>query len=108
KKALSDLLKVIYKEQFAAPGYWNDLPELIDGRCDPRYGVTYYIGDVRDETEQRYMVLNTGDSQWYMFQPLLGETTIAIADGLPVRKVDLPKNLRRALAKGVCNGAAKP
>jgi hypothetical protein len=107
RKELARLLKEVYEEQFVDPGYWSDVPKPDNARCDPRYGVKHYIGDVRDETGQRYMVMNTGDARWYLFHPLLGETTIAIGNGFPVEKKSLPPMMRRALVQGWCNGVAR-
>jgi hypothetical protein len=101
KRDLRESLKKVYDENFAPAG-------LDHPPTDLRYQVKQYAGAVRDEHGRRYMVLHTGNSKWYLFYRLLDETSICIGEGIPVEKSSLPKDMRRALAIGFCNGTARP
>jgi hypothetical protein len=98
KRELVALLKEVYDEQYAHTGL--DHPPLDD----PRYQVKQWAGVCGDEYGRRCLFLFTGDAKWFLCYWLLpGGGVICTGGGFPVKKVDLPKDLRRALAAGWVN-----
>lgn len=70
---------------------------------DRRYQVMQYVAVVRGRWG-RFMVFKTGDPKFYLFQPLLGDTTIAAEiQAFPIAKADLQPWVRSMLAHGCGN-----
>lgn len=67
---------------------------------DKRYQVKHYIAVVRNGTGLRFTVLETADPQWYLFVPMIGETSSMGSLQIPVLKKDLRDDIRHALANG--------
>lgn len=67
---------------------------------ESRYGVVKYVGVIRGEDGRRYQVCTTGDSKYYLYTPLYGDTSITWGDSFPVLKSSLSRALRSALANG--------
>lgn len=67
----------------------------------PHLGVMQYVAVVRSGTGQRFRVFRTGDSKFYLFDALIGESGMSGGLQFPVRKSDLRADIRRALANGV-------
>ena len=71
---------------------------------DPCYQVKQYVAVVRSPTSGiRFQVFETGDPKFYLFDMLIGETSVSSMIQFPVRKSDLQTPVRRALAHGVGN-----
>jgi hypothetical protein len=69
---------------------------------DRRYQVKQYVAVVRSRTGMRFRVFETGDAQWYLFDPLSADDC-SLCNQFPVRKKDLRPDIRRALAHGYGN-----
>lgn len=66
------------------------------------YMVKQYVAVVANQRGQRFRVFTTGDEKFYYFDPL-GPDDCSGCIGFPVRKADLRREIRVALAKGVGN-----
>ena len=66
----------------------------------PELQVKQYVAVVRSKYGQRYQVFETGDAKYYLFVPLLGETSSVGDIQFPVLKKDLQPAIKRALAHG--------
>ena len=65
----------------------------------PELGVKQYVAVVANGWGQRFRVFTTGDPKFYLFDPI-DEHGCSLCMGFPVRKSDLRKDLRSALAHG--------
>lgn len=70
---------------------------------DQRYQVKQYVAIVRSSTGQRFQVFITGDPKWYLFVPMIGETSCVGSIQFPVEKSNLRDNIRKMLAHGCGN-----
>lgn len=70
---------------------------------DRRYMVKQYIAVVQNRFGTRFMVFQSGDEQWYLFCPVDADGCQG-TNQFPVRKTDLRRDIRSALAHGWGNG----
>jgi hypothetical protein len=66
---------------------------------DQRYMVKQYVAVVKNERGVRFRVFETGDSKFYLFDPL-DKYDCSTCCQFPVRKSELRPDIRRALAHG--------
>ena len=66
---------------------------------DRRYMVKQYVAVVQNHRGRRFMVFCTGDDRYYLFDPL-DRDGCSLCTGFPVKKTDLRRDLRSALAHG--------
>jgi hypothetical protein len=64
--------------------------------------VKQFVARVRSRTGQRFNVFETGDAQYYLFDPI-DRAGCSYCNAFPVRKKDLRPDIRRALRHGVGN-----
>ena len=64
-----------------------------------RYGVKQYVAVVQNRRGQKFMVFQTGDAKYYLFDPLRPDGTSGCI-GFPVKKTDLRRDIASALAHG--------
>jgi hypothetical protein len=65
--------------------------------------VKQYVAMVRNSWGLRLTVFETADPKFYLFIPMVGETSAMGDLQIPVRKADLRDDIRRALTHGVGN-----
>lgn len=70
---------------------------------DKRYQVKQYIAIVRNGWGQRFQVFHTGDPKWYLFVPMIGETSCVGSLQFPIEKANLRDDVRKMLAHGCGN-----
>ena len=62
--------------------------------------VKQYVAVVANTRGQRFCVFKTGDEKYYLFDPLIGDTSMSAGNPFPVAKKSLRDDLRRALLHG--------
>ncbi len=69
---------------------------------DPRYGVTKFIGIIHNNCGTRFLVFETGDPKFYLFNILLPFANCIICSTISfaVRKGTLRDDVRTNLARG--------
>lgn len=70
---------------------------------DRRFMVKQYIAVVQNRVGTRFMVFQSGDERWYLFCPVDADGCLS-TNQFPVKKTDLRRDLRSALAHGWGNG----
>jgi hypothetical protein len=63
-------------------------------------GVKQYVAVLQKASGGRFMVFATGDQKYYLFSQLYPGTLTATGLSFPVRKADLRRDVRSALAHG--------
>ena len=68
-----------------------------------QYQVKQYVAVVRNGRGQRFRVFETADARYYLFDALIGESSVSGGNQFPVLKSDLRDDIRRGLRHGVGN-----
>ena len=74
---------------------------------DLRYQVQRYVAVVKNRRGRQFMVFRTGDTKWYLFQPVDADLCATSLPAFPVEKSRLRTDMKRALAHGWGNGGAR-